>query len=74
MLPLTAELLSKRTVVLFTLAEAASGPVEEILFDVLTCDGCGATVNLLEGFPEGWSTEGDFERGWRDLCEECAGG
>jgi hypothetical protein len=71
-LPLTAELLAKRMTVLFTRLLAEGGPADDVLFEVLRCDGCERTVNLLlDGHPAGWSTEGDFTRGWRDLCEDC---
>lgn len=72
LLPLTAELLRARTVVLFQHAFEAAGPVEEIIFEIVTCDGCGRVVNLLEGHPDGWTTEGDVDTGWRDLCETCS--
>lgn len=40
---------------------------------VLLCDNCGLAVDLLEQpFPDGWTTEGDQDRGWVDLCPRCS--
>lgn len=72
-IPLTAELLSKRTVVLHAYTQAAAGPTEGAVFSRVVCDGCGRVVDLLaEGFPVGWTTTGDFKRGWTDLCRGCS--
>jgi hypothetical protein len=72
-IPLTAELLSKRTVVLYARCRAADPTADEIVFDIIGCDGCGVTVDLLrEPWPDGWTTGGDFDTGFRDLCAECS--
>jgi hypothetical protein len=70
--PLTPELLRGRIVELFARVSDAHGPVEEIIFERVRCDGCGLTLNLLrDGYPSGWFTEGDGEQGWHDLCGVC---
>jgi hypothetical protein len=75
MTALTSELLRERTSVLFDQILRASDPEhppEEIAFEVVTCDGCGCVCNLLLGPPVGWTTTGDFERGFTDLCRGCS--
>ena len=73
MIRLTAELLSKRTIVLWARCRAADPTADEAVFRVIRCDDCGKTVNLLrEPWPTGWTTEGDFSTGFRDLCEACS--
>ena len=72
-LPLTAELLSKRIVVLHAYMEATDPTVEPIPFERLVCDGCGFVYDLLDlAHPVGWTTSGDFKHGWRDLCRACS--
>lgn len=71
--PLTPQLLRARTVAIFEKVSAEHGPVEEIVFEVLTCDGCGTEVHLLrDGYPLGWTTVGDLGHGWFDLCAVCS--
>lgn len=70
--PLTFELLRERTSLLFDEIIALGGPAEEIVFERVTCDGCGLTINLLVDEPRGWWTTGNFEGGWRDKCPACA--
>jgi hypothetical protein len=69
---LTSELLAKRIVALAARIEHIAGPPEGVAFSRLGCDRCGCTVDLLEGFPKGWTTTGDVERGWIDLCAGCS--
>ena len=70
---LTPELLRARTVAIFMRVSAEHGPVEEVIFERVMCDGCGHVVNMLrDGYPVGWTTEGDLNEGWRDLCGRCS--
>jgi hypothetical protein len=77
--PLTPALLRARVVVLNerVLAEAGRSPEdvvgEEKLIERVVCDRCARWVDLRFGdFPEGWTTEGDFEHGFTDLCRGCS--
>jgi hypothetical protein len=70
--PLTPALMNARQVVLAERAAQAAGPVEEKLWEIACCDRCGTTVDLRAGHPEGWTTEGDFEHGFYDLCRGCS--
>lgn len=74
--PLTPALMRERTSALFDQILAGlrpeDGPVEEVVFEIITCDRCGLTHNLLTGPPEGWTTEGDLDRGFTDLCRSCS--
>lgn len=36
------------------------------------CDRCRTVVDLRDGHPEGWTTDGDFTRGFVDLCRSCS--
>jgi hypothetical protein len=72
MRPLTPELLRARTVAMFTKVADENGPIEDVIFEVVYCDGCRFTLNLLrDGYPIGWVTEGDLASGFTDLCPEC---
>lgn len=54
-------------------ASDVAGPPEEHLLRVIYCDRCHAGVDLLvHGFPEGWTTSGDLENGFTDLCRGCS--
>lgn len=72
MTALTVELVRARTVELFSRTIEAGGSIEEIIFERLVCDGCGRELNLLAEDPIGWTTRGDFERGFTDLCRSCS--
>lgn len=70
---LTPPLLRARIVRLFELVAAQHGPIEGIEWELVRCDRCGWTVHLLrDGFPSGWTTTGDAEHGWTDLCRGCS--
>lgn len=73
-LPLTAELMAKRLVVLAYTVDDEHGPIEEMLFMSLLCDDCRRVVRLDEGFAvlAGWTTQGDLEGGWTDWCPVCS--
>jgi hypothetical protein len=72
MIPLTAELLAKRLIVLSYRAEQTAGPVEDVLWHSLICDGCRRVVRTdREPFPRDWMTSGDVVGGFRDYCPEC---
>lgn len=72
MIVLTHALLRARISTIFERVIAAHGPVEEVLWDWLRCDGCGKVHNIaMYGTPPGWMTEGDFDEGFRDLCPDC---
>lgn len=46
---------------------------QEILLQRIVCDRCGTIVDLLvEPFPIGWTTVGDLEHGFTDLCRGCS--
>ena len=74
MRPLEPYLLNARALMLHALAAHAAGPVEEILFERLMCDGCDLIVDLTQRFPSGWTTCGTLELGWTDLCPSCTRG
>jgi hypothetical protein len=70
---LTPQLLRARIVAIYERVAAEHGPLEDVIFERIACDNCGAVVNLLrDGHPVGWTTDGDAESGWRDLCETCS--
>lgn len=70
---ITFELLRSRTLALYERTIAEHGPVEQILPPHVVCDRCGLVVNLIaDPFPIGWTTTGDDERGWTDLCRSCS--
>lgn len=69
--PLTTPLLYERTAELFKRCVAEGGDPEEILFEILYCDGCRRTLNRLVETPIGWTTSGSLRDGWRDLCAAC---
>ena len=71
MRPLEPSLLYARTLALQTEAEQAAGPIEDLLFARLTCDGCGLIVDLRLEFPADWLTSGSLKLGWTDLCPSC---
>ena len=71
--PLTPWLLRQRTVFIFQRVSEEHGPVEDVIWELVRCDRCGLTVHLLrDGYPVGWTTDGDLERGWTDLCRACS--
>lgn len=71
--PLTPTLLRARIVHLFERVTAEHGPIEEIEWELVRCDRCGAEVHVLrDGYPYGWWTDGDFATGWTDLCRACS--
>ena len=71
--PLTPSLLRRRTQFIFERVMEDHGPVEEIVWELVRCDRCGLTIHLLnDGYPEGWWTDGSFEKGWTDLCRACS--
>lgn len=73
MTALTRELLERRLGKLADDAEEVAGPPEGILLARLLCDRCGREVNLLvQQFPTGWTTSGDLEGGFTDLCAACS--
>ena len=72
MRPLTASELRERTTQLYEDVIAEHGPVEEVVFEVISCDGCGVTHNRLDGDPTGWTTDGDREHGYVDHCAACS--
>lgn len=75
MIALTHALLRDRISTIFERVIAASGPVEEVLWEVVRCDGCGRVHNVYrDGTPTGWMTEGDLDAGFTDLCPDCYGG
>jgi hypothetical protein len=74
MIPLTPELAVKRHGALMDTLDDRHGPIEEVLFQIVRCDGCGATVDLcvLEPDLRGWMTAGDLTDGFEDWCPACA--
>lgn len=72
--PLTAELAVKRMAALSYILDDRHGPIEEILFQIVRCDECGATADLctLEPDVTGWVTTGNVIDGFKDLCPACA--
>lgn len=70
---LTHDLLRERVSRLFDAVLAQHGPVEELVWEKVRCDRCGEVHNLLLGMPVGWTTSGDFEHGFTDLCRACSG-
>lgn len=70
---LTPELLRERTSRLFDDVLSAHGPVEEVLWEIVRCDGCGRVHNrLIAGDPHGWTCSGSFDEGWVDHCPACS--
>jgi hypothetical protein len=69
---LTPELMRERTAALFERVIAENGPVEEVIFEIVQCNGCGTIHNLLTGPPVGWTTSGDLDHGFNDLCRSCS--
>jgi hypothetical protein len=74
---LTHELLRERISRLFDRIllemKESDGPVEGVAWEKLRCDRCGTVHHLVDGMPVGWTTSGDFERGFTDLCRACSG-
>jgi hypothetical protein len=70
--PLTSDLLRERTSRLFDRVIAEHGAAEGIVFEKVRCDRCGTIQNLLLGPPVGWTTDGDFDQGFTDLCRGCS--
>jgi hypothetical protein len=72
-LDLTPRLLRERTAAIYERVMAEHGSVEEVIFEIVRCDDCGVTQHLLtQGYPMGWTTEGDLEHGWTDRCHSCS--
>lgn len=72
MAALTPELLHARIELLRERCAEVAGPIEAELFSRLGCDRCGVTVDLLDGHPIGWTSNGDLEHGFTDLCPACS--
>lgn len=72
---LTPLLLEQRMTHLHRQCEAIAGPIEATLFQRIGCDRCGFVFDFFDlgVYPTGWTTTGDFERGWTDLCRGCSG-
>lgn len=70
---LTEELLRERVSRLFDAVLAKHGPIEDLEWEVVRCDRCGDTHNLFNGTPVGWTTSGNFDEGFIDLCRACSG-
>jgi hypothetical protein len=73
MRPLTRDELTDRALRVVGSAVQAGGEPGEVLFGRIVCDGCGRSLDLLEGeFPQDWTTEGSAARGYVDLCARCS--
>lgn len=73
MRPLTAMELRERTAELFKRCVADGGDPEDVIFEVIVCDGCQLTHDRIkDGDPVGWTTEGDRATGYVDLCGACS--
>jgi hypothetical protein len=70
---LTPILLRARLSAIFERVAAEHGPVEDVVWELIRCDRCGRIHHLVfDGFPEGWTTSGDVEHGFTDLCRACS--
>lgn len=70
MVALTPMLLAARIAELRERLVAVGG--EGLPLSLIYCDRCGETVDLRGGLPVGWTTEGDLEGGFTDLCRGCS--
>lgn len=72
--PVTPGRLYSRIRALMLTVDDRHGPIEEILFHRLCCDGCGATLDAMLPDPDvaGWMMRGSPLEGYEDRCPACA--
>lgn len=71
--PLTPLALRVRLLVMIGAAAEEAGAPEGLLFSLISCDNCGAMLDLKRRADlAGWTYSGSVRHGFQDRCPECS--